>query len=295
MSFARGVKDELARLPLERAEDRRALLGGLVRAGWRGGEVLLEHAGAARLGYRLAKGAGVGARLILRRRGQRLRYVLRLAAPERWTRPASIRHRTASAARAYVRGVFLAAGSVTDPARSYHLELALGDPKLAAEVQHLLARRGIVLKRYVRRGQHVLYLKDGDAIADLLGFLGCTEALLAFENARARKDVRDEVNRMVNAETANVAKTVEASLRQVRAVEALRRQGRLRRLPAALQETALLREEWPEATLAELAERLGITKSGVNHRLRRLVALAEEGPVRRGGARVRRGRGGTLP
>jgi DNA-binding protein WhiA len=286
VSFAQGVKDELARLPMSGEGDERALLAGLVRAGLRGDTVVLEHAGAARAGFRLAKRLGLAPALSLRV-GPRhaVTYLLRLgASPERLRRelgvgqglwpPYLAKRPAASAARAYVRGVFLAAGSVTHPAKGHHLEFALQRPELARELAGLLARRHMPVRGYLRRRAHVLYLKDGDAIARLIGWLGASEALLAFENARAWKDVRDDVNRMVNADAANVRRTVEAGLRQVAAVELLRRRGLLASLPDELQRTAELRLAHPEATLAELAVRLGVSKSGVNHRLRRLLRLA---------------------
>lgn len=286
MSFARRLKDELARLVEEEASARRALLAGIVRGGWRGGEVLLEHAGTARTGFWLARRLGLSPHLTARI-GQRhgVHYWLRLEAPETrlrrllglpgTVRPFVYRRMPASALRAYVRGLFLAAGSCTDPAKGYHLEFVLLEELVERELLAVLARRHLPVGSYLRRNHHVVYLKDGDGIAQLLGWMGAREALFQFENTRAWRGMRDEVNRMVNAETANVAKTVEASLRQVAAVERLRAEGRLAGLPERLRRTAELRLQYPEATLEELAEQLGCSKSGVNHRLRRLVRLAE--------------------
>jgi DNA-binding protein WhiA len=138
-----------------------------------------------------------------------------------------------------------------------------------------------------RGGQHVVYLKEGDAIVRLLSLMGASRAVMEFENVRVVREVSGEVNRRLNFETANIGKTIGSGLRQARAIERLEATGRLERLPLALREMARWRSANPELNLGELAVRMKLSKSAVNHRLRRLQEMADTkgGPGSPNGAR----------
>lgn len=178
--------------------------------------------------------------------------------------------------RAYLRGVFLCAGSVNDPSKSYHLEMACRDSTQAETVSDFLAKEEIRAGRTERGGRHVVYVKGSDRIVTLLGLMEAGRALLKMENERVMRDVRGNVNRRVNLETANIGKAADASARQIEAIRFLEKHGGTEDLPASLQEMAAIRIRHPEATLEELGScfRTPVGKSGVNHRLRRLIEAA---------------------
>jgi cell division protein WhiA len=146
----------------------------------------------------------------------------------------------------------------------------------ATTLQELLADIGVHALRAARRGHHVVYLKGLDEIVALLGLMGANRGVLELETQRVGSDVRSRLNRLINAEEANLARTVRAADRQLLAIERLEREGSLPRLAPALRETAALRRRMPDADLDTLATALGISRSAVNHRLRRLVELADE-------------------
>lgn len=180
--------------------------------------------------------------------------------------------------RSYLRGLFLACGSITSPDKAYHMEWMLHDAEMAQNVQTLLAELNIDALLSRRKQQYVIYLKDGESIAQTLAQIGAHNALFAMENARILHEVKNNVNRTVNCETANVAKIVNASMRQVQCIEYLAKTGRMATLPASLRQAADARLLNPQASLLELAQLMSppATKSGMNHRLRRLVELAEQ-------------------
>lgn len=179
--------------------------------------------------------------------------------------------------RAFVRGAFLAGGSIANPEREYHLEFVLGDESFAASLLRFLAKYDLNVKAVSRKGAYVLYLKEGDQIVTLLSLMGAHSALCALENIRIQKDIRNNVNRVVNCDSANLQKTLDASSRQVEAIEYIRDHYGLDNLPPLLGEVARLRLDYREVSLQELGEMLNppVGKSGVNHRLRRLCELAQ--------------------
>lgn len=180
--------------------------------------------------------------------------------------------------RAYLRGIFMGGGSVSDPEKSYHLELTLHNkPYGEALSQFLLDSYGLETKHILRKNNYVLYFKDGDQIVDFLNIIGAHSALLNFENVRIVKQMRNKVNRLVNCETANLNKIVDASVRQVRDIELIIERKGLEALPDNLRAIAQARLENPDMSLRELGEVLEppVGKSGVNHRLRKLEAIAE--------------------
>ena len=179
--------------------------------------------------------------------------------------------------RAYLRGAFLAAGSVSDPEKSYHLEIICHSVKRADEIRELLRTFEIDAKQVIRKKNHVVYLKEGTQIVDTLNVIGAHHALMDYENSRIFKDVRNSINRRVNCETANIGKTVAASVKQTEDIELIRRSGAYEELPQALKDIADIRLQYPNVSLKELGELVDppIGKSGVNHRLRKLSEIAE--------------------
>lgn len=179
---------------------------------------------------------------------------------------------------AFLRGAFLAGGSVTDPAKRYHLELTTSHYKVSRETCALLLDAGFSPKETMRGGNSILYFKQSDLIEDLLTAIGAPVCAMGVMEAKVEKDLRNGVNRRVNCETANLTKVVDASMEQVAAIRRLQKRGQLDTLPPKLKETALLRLHNPEATLQELADMPDppVSKSAMNHRMRKLVALAAE-------------------
>ena len=179
---------------------------------------------------------------------------------------------------AFLRGAFLAGGSVSDPQKSYHLELATSHHSVSREVLALMRELGLEAKSSQRKGNMVLYFKQSDRIEDFLTCIGAPVSAMEVMNAKLEKDLRGKVNRRVNCDAANLDKAVEAALAQVEAIRRLEGDGRLAALPDKLQEAARLRLAHPEDTLSQLAEQCDppATKSALNHRLRKLVELGRE-------------------
>jgi hypothetical protein len=178
----------------------------------------------------------------------------------------------------FVRGCMIGSGSVNPPSRSTHLEILSPHEAFALDLARLLAREGFSPGVYQRRGFHVVYLKSGDEVAALLAFMGAQEAALEFEEQAVVKDVRARANRLANFDEANTRRTSEAALRQARAVAFLEGEGILDTLPEALRHAAELRTQHPYLSLTELAAESseGLSRSALNHRLRRLTAVAVE-------------------
>lgn len=176
---------------------------------------------------------------------------------------------------AYLRGAFQGGGSVNRPEASYHLELVTGSYGLGNLLYTLLRRMAFPVGFVDRKDDYVVYLKEGDAVIDFLAMIQAEEAVEAFEVARNVKEVREQVNRLVNCETANLQKTIDAAGRQIEAIRHLQEAGMVEALPKKLRMTVKARMTHPDASLAELAEMLGISKPGINYRMRKLRELAE--------------------
>lgn len=176
----------------------------------------------------------------------------------------------------FIRGAFLAGGSVTDPDKRYHLELVTSHYNVARETFSLLGELGFEPGSTSRSGNYITYFKQSAAIEDLLTTIGAPVGAMDMMTAKIEKDLRNRVNRKVNCETANLGKMVDAALRQTAAIEKLERTGALEALPDKLKETARARLASPEASLAELAASLDppVTKSCLSHRLNKLIELA---------------------
>lgn len=180
--------------------------------------------------------------------------------------------------RAFLRGAFLAGGSVTDPEKRYHLELSTTHLKASRETGTLLLEMELAAKETERKGSSVLYYKQSESIEDFLTAIGAPISAMAVMSAKIEKEWRNEANRRVNCDSANVDKTVEAAQEQLAAIRTLEERGVLQTLPQKLRETAALRLVHPESTLSELAALHDppATKSAVNHRMRKLLATAKE-------------------
>ena len=313
MDFYSLMKDELVRVMPERDCCRAAELSAIVKADGDvrvlGGRVCvvvsLTHAGVARKVVSLVRdgeltGSGrPGVEVSVRNRKRKGAprgnvYVVRvvdadesavfldrlgLAGPEGLAHavdPSVAARRCCK--RAYIRGAFLGAGYITDPSKGYHLEIAAVDPQHAQDICGFMAEFGIRSGIVPRRGRSVVYVKDGDDIVELLRVMQASSALLELENTRIVRSIRGDVNRLVNAESANVAKTVDASMDQIRDIQLIDDTMGVRRLPPALAAAAQARLENPESSLKELEAMLSppVSKSGVNHRMRRIARIADD-------------------
>jgi DNA-binding protein WhiA len=181
--------------------------------------------------------------------------------------------------RAFLRGAFLASGSVNDPgSTSYHLEITANDRRVAMAIQGLMNDYGLHAKVIARKRAHVVYLKEGEKIVEFLNIIGAHQALLKFEDVRILKGMRNQVNRLVNCETANMNKTISAAVRQLEVIRFIDERMGLHNLPDKLREVAELRIRYPEVNLQELSERMvpKVSKSGLNHRFRKLEEIADK-------------------
>lgn len=178
--------------------------------------------------------------------------------------------------RAFLRGAFLTAGSMSDPRKSYHFEIVCENDEKAGQIQELWGSFDLEARIVQRKNHAVVYLKEGSQIVDALNVMGAHTALMDLENVRIIKEMRNDINRRVNCETANINKTVSAAFRQQEAIRFLQEKGVVGELAEQLQEIAALRIEYPEATIKELGTLCSppVGKSGVNHRLRRLEEMA---------------------
>lgn len=185
--------------------------------------------------------------------------------------------RNACCQRAFLRGAFLAAGSMSDPVKGYHLEIVCGRQTLAEQVQEILRDFEVDARIVQRKKYFVVYVKEGSGISDFLNVTEAHVALMEFENSRVVREVRNSVNRRVNCETANITKTVNAAARQLEDILLLQEKYGFEKLPVSLRQMAEVRLEHPEAPLKELGRYLDppVGKSGVNHRLRKLCELAD--------------------
>ncbi len=180
--------------------------------------------------------------------------------------------------RSYVRGAFIGGGSITNPEKTYHLEFVTHSEEYAIDLCKLINGFGLNSKVIQRKNSFIIYIKEGEQIVDLLNIVGAHTSLLELENIRIMKEMRNNVNRLVNCETANLSKTVNAAVRQVESIKLIQSSIGLQRLPKNLQEVAELRLSYPDESLKELGEMLNppVGKSGINHRLRKIEKIAEE-------------------
>lgn len=180
--------------------------------------------------------------------------------------------------RAFIRGAFMASGSMSDPNKAYHFEIVCRTPEQASRLQELMTEFETEPKMIERKNHYVVYLKDGSQIVDMLNVMEAYVSLMNLENVRILKEMRNSVNRKVNCETANISKTVNAAVKQIADIELIRDTDGLDSLPLPLREMAQIRLEHPEAPLKDLGMYLDppVGKSGINHRLRKLTAIADK-------------------
>lgn len=181
-------------------------------------------------------------------------------------------------AYAYVRGAFLGAGSINDPEKNYHMEIVTNNEDYAYELSDLINSMGFTSKIVLRKNYHVVYLKESEQISDLLAMIGAHKAMFKLQNIKIVKDMRNKVNRIVNCETANLSKTVDAAVKQVENILIIQKTIGISKLPENLQELALLRLENEDISLKELGEKMHppLGKSGVNHRLKKIEKIADQ-------------------
>ena len=180
--------------------------------------------------------------------------------------------------RAFIRGAFLASGSMSDPEKGYHFEIVCPDERKAGQLQTLIRSFHIDAKVVQRKKSYVVYVKEGAQIVDMLAVMEANVALMNLENIRILKEMRNSVNRKVNCEMANINKTVNAAVKQIEDIKLIESRIGFHNLNEGLAEIAELRLQYPEATLKELGMMLNpqVGKSGVNHRLRKLSSIADE-------------------
>lgn len=188
-----------------------------------------------------------------------------------------IKEQEEMAIKALTRGIFLGSGSVNNPEKKYHLEIILSSKKNANIIKNLLLKMQIKFKELERKNGYSLYIKEGEEISKFLAFIGANSSVLKFEEIRVIRDMKNNVNRKVNCETANLNKTINAAVKQIDAIKKIKARGNFENLSENLREIANLRLENPDASLVELGQMLknSIGKSGVNHRLNQLIELSK--------------------
>lgn len=180
--------------------------------------------------------------------------------------------------KAFVRGCFLGSGSINNPKNKYHIEIIFKEKENTNFVLNILKKYGINFKLLEKEKSYSIYSKDGEEISKFLAFIGANASVLKFEDIRVYRDMRNNVNRIVNCETANLSKTVNAAIKQIEAIKLIQEKGKFSELSKNLKEIAELRITYPEVSLAELGRMTNppVGKSGVNHRLKSIEKIAEE-------------------
>lgn len=179
--------------------------------------------------------------------------------------------------KATIRGTFLGSGSINNPEKKYHMEIVLSNKENLDLVKKILHKLNINVKELDLTNRHSIYLKDGEEISNLLALIGASNAVLKFEDIRVQREMKGKINRIVNCETANLNKTINASIQQISAIEKIKKSGNFNKLDEGLKEIAILRLENPNMSLVELGKKMKnpIGKSGVNYRLKKIIEIAE--------------------
>lgn len=301
MSFTENVKNELARLGRPSLGERRAELLALLRMS---GSAVTGRSGAWGVEFSTSSSA-VARRVLVSlkrdfslvpsvmvRQGRRLRkknvYTLAVPPSEAGSRfltsvgflpmtgaDDAARCVTAEEKRAYLAGAFLGGGSINRPQSDYHLELVTQSYRFAEAIREVMHAFRMNPRLTDRKNDYIVYIKDGDEASSFLQITGAAQSYLEFENVRVMKDMRNQVNRQVNCETANLQKSVNAAVRQMHQIRLILARCDRQSLPKKLAETMDLRMAHPNATLAELSELCGVSKSGLAHRFQKITALAD--------------------
>ena len=179
--------------------------------------------------------------------------------------------------KAIIKGLFLGSGSINNPENKYHLEIVLNQEKNLEDSIKILEKLRIRSKKMTTKNKYSIYIKEGEEISKFLALIGANKAVMRFEEIRVRKEMKGKVNRLVNCETANLNKTLNASIEQIAAIKKLQKTGEFNKLNANLKEIAKLRLENPDMSLTDLGKILKepIGKSGVNYRLKKIIELAK--------------------
>lgn len=306
MSFSNDVRNELARIIPEKKCCQRAELTALLamRAHIKPNRdevptlyTTMENAAQARKVYTLLKetfGLSSSVHILQKRRFKKSRIYLvesRIDSPEgsallreMGQSESGIKRqvnwmaiRKSCCKRSFLRGVFISSGFINRPEANYHLEMVFNDSRMAAEVQKIMNKLGLDARLTERKNNLLIYIKESEKIVDFLRLVEASTALLDFENVRIIKSMRNQVNRQVNCETANLAKTVDASVRQVEMIEKILAHTGVKGIPPNLRELAMLRVDYPHSTLRELGLMLEppLTKSGVAYRMAKLEQIAD--------------------
>lgn len=180
--------------------------------------------------------------------------------------------------KSIIRGAFLGSGSINNPEKTYHLEINLSNKNNLDYLFDLLNNMNVKCKKLEQDKKYSIYLKDGEEISIFIALLGASRSVLKFEDIRVQREMRGKVNRIVNCQTANLNKTINASVEQIEAIKKLQKCNQFNKLDANLKEIALLRLEYPDMSLIELGKNLKnpVGKSGVNYRLKKIIQLSEE-------------------
>lgn len=180
--------------------------------------------------------------------------------------------------KSIIRGTFLGAGSINNPEKKYHLEINLSNKINLNYLFKIISSMNIKCKKLELDKKYSIYLKDGEEISLIIALMGASKSVLDFEDIRVQREMRGKVNRIVNCQTANLNKTINASVEQIEAIKKLQASNKFNKLDENLKEIALLRLEYPDASLIELGKKLKnpIGKSGVNYRLKKIIQIAEE-------------------
>ena len=181
--------------------------------------------------------------------------------------------------RAIIRGAFMGSGSISNPEINYHLEITFSEEYNMKEIEKFLEQMQVRVKILKKENKNSIYIKDAEEISKILALMGASKSVLKFEDIRIKKEMRSKVNRLVNCETANLTKTINAAVEQIEAIKKLKEQGKFGKLNEDLKEIAILRLENPNSSYEELGEKLKkpLGKSGVNYRLKKIIEISKEG------------------
>lgn len=285
MSFSREVKEELAGLISNAGHCRRAELAAMMSLS---GQYGIDSEGLYTIGFQIENEIVLRKCFTLLEKTYNIEKNVGITEEEMQAVRQSFGDRQGAVdsriiqksccRRAFLRGAFLCVGSISDPEKGYHLEFVCMGETRARQLQQLIQGFDIEARIVIRKKYHVVYIKEGAGIVDLLNVMGAHVSLMNLENLRILKEMRNSINRRVNCETANITKTVNAASRQIEDILYLRDHYGLQKLPPALRRMAEVRLEYPDAPLRELGQYLDppVGKSGVNHRLRKLSELAQQ-------------------